>query len=363
MEISLRDRIRGCLLGGAVGDALGAGIEFSSWEKIRRDHGPDGVTGFVPAYGRIGAITDDTQMTIFTVEGILRGYARSDYGVFSFPLALWFAYQRWLRTQDVENVPHPMGSWQSWLLDEPVLHARRAPGHTSLDGLRRTTMHEPLPAGCASSKGCGSVIRSAPFGLWGVPYGSPSDSAEFARKCSALTHGHPTAGFASAALAWMVREMVDGVPLADAVGKALGYLDGAGPDAAETATALHRAVRAADDGLPGPEQVAAHGSGWIAEEALAIAVLCALGAPDVRRALLAAVNHGGDSDSTGSICGQLLGTALGDGALPPEWVIDVEARGILLLLADDLWYELTAGPQLHSNMEPGTRWKERYPGY
>lgn len=70
------DRIAGCLLGGALGDALGAAIEFDSIEVIRRRHGVHGVQGLVPAYGRRGAITDDTQMTLFTVEGIIRASVR-----------------------------------------------------------------------------------------------------------------------------------------------------------------------------------------------------------------------------------------------------------------------------------------------
>ncbi|HEX7096308.1 MAG TPA: ADP-ribosylglycohydrolase family protein, partial [Acidimicrobiales bacterium] len=65
-------RIRGCLLAGAVGDALGAPCEFWSWRDIERRCGPAGVTGYLPAYGRSGgAITDDTQMTLFTAEGLL----------------------------------------------------------------------------------------------------------------------------------------------------------------------------------------------------------------------------------------------------------------------------------------------------
>jgi ADP-ribosylglycohydrolase len=84
--ITLRDRYRGCLLGGAVGDALGAGIVFLSLGEIRQRYGPTGVTGYVSAYGRAGAITDDTQMTLFTAEGLLRdqqqfgGQARSSSG-------------------------------------------------------------------------------------------------------------------------------------------------------------------------------------------------------------------------------------------------------------------------------------------
>ena len=68
----LRARVRGCLLGGAIGDALGAGVEFASLRQIREEHGPAGVTDYVPAYRRRGAITDDTQMTLFSAEAMIR---------------------------------------------------------------------------------------------------------------------------------------------------------------------------------------------------------------------------------------------------------------------------------------------------
>ena len=105
--ITMRDRYRGCLLGGAVGDALGAGIEFASLAEIRREHGPAGVTGYVPCYGRSGTITDDTQMTLFTAEGLLR--ARRHGG--DVPAALWQAYQRWLVTQGSAPAGHQADGW------------------------------------------------------------------------------------------------------------------------------------------------------------------------------------------------------------------------------------------------------------
>jgi ADP-ribosylglycohydrolase len=364
MTTRLHDRIRGCLLGGAVGDALGAGIEFSSLARIRAEHGPDGVTGYVPAYGRTAAITDDTQLTAFTVEALLRASVRADRGVVSVPLAAWYAYQRWLITQDVAPIavlPGRAGS--SWLLDEPVLHARRAPGNTCLAGLHRTGLQVPLPAACARSKGCGSVMRSAPFGL-AYRHVGPDQAAGLARECSALTHGHPTAGHASAALAWMVCALTDGSPeLADVVAGALDHLDAQGPDAAETAAAVRAAVALARSGPSTPEAVETLGGGWVAEEALAIGVYCALAGSDPRAALLAAVNHSGDSDSTGSICGQLLGAAYGDAVLPADWVAEVEARGVLLQLADDLHYERTRAEELHGTHVAPTHWLVRYPGY
>jgi ADP-ribosylglycohydrolase len=92
--------VRGCLLGGAVGDALGAPVEFLSLAGIRRQFGPEGIRDLVPAYGRIGAITNDTQMTLFTAEGLLRAWVRhSTKGICHVPAVIHHAYLRWLLTQ------------------------------------------------------------------------------------------------------------------------------------------------------------------------------------------------------------------------------------------------------------------------
>lgn len=357
-----RDRIRGCLLGGAVGDALGAGVEFTTWEDIELAHGPHGVQGYVPAYGRLGAVTDDTQMTIFTVEGLLRALVRADKGITGLPDVVWCAYQRWLVTQGVEPLSPCDGVRSGWVIGEQVLFDRRAPGNTCLRGLRRATPREPLPQSCTRSKGCGSVMRSAPFGLfrsW-----ERTAVASTATECSHLTHGHPTAGHSSAALALMVHGLVNGRSLPAAVDEAVRDLRRLHPDAEETALAVSRAVDTArTDGAPTVGSVHRLGGGWVAEEALAIAVYCALASgDDVRAAMLASVNHSGDSDSKGAICGNLLGAALGDDAFPAAWTAGVEARGILLQLADDVYYEATRGSELHTCVEADEGWLTRYPG-
>jgi ADP-ribosylglycohydrolase len=135
--ITLRDRYRGCLLGGGVGDALGAGIEFLSLAEIRQRYGPAGVTGYVPAYGRAGTITDDTQMTLFTAEGLLRDRHQPP-GSRDPAAALWRAYQRWLSTQYGEPA-------EGWLSSQESLHHRRAPGTTCLSALpsRRSWQQPP----------------------------------------------------------------------------------------------------------------------------------------------------------------------------------------------------------------------------
>jgi ADP-ribosylglycohydrolase len=319
--ITLRDRYRGCMLGGAVGDALGAGIEFLSLADIRRRHGPRGVNGYVPAYGRLGAITDDTQMTLFTAEGLLRDRQQPTEG--RDPVAaIWAAYRRWLATQDGHRAADG-----SWLASHDFLHHQRAPGVTCLSAVESGhpgTLSHPVN----NSKGCGGVMRAAPAGL--------ADGDPFSLGCqaAALTHGHPTGQQAAGALALMVSELSRGVSLRDAVATAIGRLRQA-DSGEETAAALAAAAAAAQQGRLSADEIGVLGEGWTAEEAgnrHPLRAHCA----QLRSGVLHAVNHSGDSDSTGAICGNLLGTALSAAAIDRDLVEGLEGSAIISQVADDL---------------------------
>lgn len=352
-----RSRVRGCLLGGALGDALGAAVEFDSLDAVRQAYGAAGITGFAPAYGRRGAITDDTQMTLFTVDGLIRAHVRRDTGAWHPPTDLHAAYRRWAATQR-DWGPDERREEDGWLARQEWLYARRAPGNACLTGLgddRMGTVEQPKNPG---SKGCGTVMRSAPFGLlvgW-----EPQLVFQLAVECGAQTHGHPTGYLAAGAFAVMVHALARGDSLDHAVQKALAQL-AARQGHEETSEALKRALGAVRQGMPTPERVEALGEGWTAEEALAIGVYCALVAEDVRHGLLLAVNHGGDSDSTGSVCGNLLGAVHGETALPPGWVAELEGRATILELADDFAMEMTQGPALHAPGAAAPAWLARYP--
>ncbi len=170
---------------------------------------------------------------------------------------------------------------------------------------------------------------------------------------------------ASGALALLVALLVDGADLDAALDRTMSHL-GSVRDSEETLTALAAARAAASRGRPSARVVESLGGGWIAEEALAIAVYCALAHPgpdQMLDALALAVTHSGDSDSTGAICGNILGAWHGEGAVPAELAFEVEGRGTILQLADDLVYEMTAGHRLHGDYGPDTRWTDRYPGW
>ncbi|WP_326808262.1 MULTISPECIES: ADP-ribosylglycohydrolase family protein [unclassified Streptomyces] len=352
-----RSRVRGCLLGGAIGDALGAGVEFDSLAQIRDKCGRQGVTDYVSAYGRRGAITDDTQMTLFTVDGLIRAHVRRDTGAWHPPTDVHAAYRRWAATQR-DWGPDERRETDGWLAREEWLYSRRAPGNACLSGLaddRMGTLDKPKNP---QSKGCGTVMRSAPFGLlvgW-----EPQLVFQLAVECAAQTHGHPTGYLAAGAFAAIVHALARGEGLDTAVQRALVQL-AARPGHEETTEALKQALGAVRQGMPSPERVAALGEGWTAEESLSIGVYCALVAEDVRHGLLLAVNHGGDSDSTGSICGNLLGAIHGETALPPGWVAEVEGRATILELADDFAMEMTQGPALHGPGAASPAWLARYP--
>ncbi|MEV0229635.1 ADP-ribosylglycohydrolase family protein [Nonomuraea sp. NPDC050786] len=338
------DRVRGCLLGGAIGDALGAPIEFQSLRQIRRDHGVEGITGYVADWrGKSGLVTDDTQMTLFTVEGLLRARTGSEAGTpgggaAQVVEAVRQAYLRWLDTQDHHapppaDRPHRSG----WLREERWLYSRRAPGNACLSGLHRpfpgpSPLGNPGPVN-PGSKGCGTVMRSAPFGL--IAPHDPQEAFEVAAACAQITHGHPTGYLAAGAFAAIVARLAAGEALEPAVHSTLELL-ATYPAHDETTAALRAAVALAAGGGHSPERVESLGGAWVAEEALAIGVYCALAEPSVERALLLSVNHSGDSDSTGSVCGNLLGALHGVAALPAAWLRPLEGRDTIERLASEL---------------------------
>ncbi|MDO9410072.1 ADP-ribosylglycohydrolase family protein [Patulibacter sp.] len=351
------NRFRGCLLGGAVGDALGAGIEHDSLSRIRHRFGPDGLQGPAPAYGRESAITDDTQMTLFTAEALLRTYTReAERGIPDDPvLQLDEAYARWLRTQgeqsrrwkDQSAVP----STVERLLTGP--DARRGPGRTCIAAMRGSVAGSPEEP-TNSSKGCGGVVRVAPIGL---VYGDPEAAADVARRAAALTHGHPTGFHTAGAFAMLIAQLRAGEWLGIALQTVIGSLTTS--DAQETREALVRAntsARLCHDPLA--EDVEFLGEGWVADEALAIAVNCALVAESFEHGLLLAVNHGGASPSTGAICGALLGTIFGLSAIPDRWLAGLEHGDEITEIADDL-HAVSAGDGGVDVF--GERWQGRWP--
>lgn len=146
---------------------------------------------------------------------------------------------------------------------------------------------------------------------------------------------HPTGQLASGVFAALIMQLLARVSLPHAIDTVFPLLADQ-PSNEETTTAIQAACRLASDMPNNVEALTQLGGGWVAEEALAIASYCALSTEDFRTGVMLAVNHSGDSDSTGSTVGQLLGAMCGAQVIPGTWLGPLELRGVIENVAADL---------------------------
>lgn len=352
-----RSRVRGTLLGVALGDALGAPVDGVTTEGIREAHGAGGLTDLAPAHGRRGAVTHHTQLTLFSVDGLIRAQVRRDTGAWHPPTDLHRAYLRWATTQR-DWGPDERRRDDGWLAREEWLYARRAPARPLLLGLGDEAMGTLEAPKNPAAAGPEAAARSAPFGLlvgW-----EPQLVARLAVECAAQTHGHPVACLAAGAYAVTVHALARGESLDTAVQRALALL-AARAGHQPVSDALQHALGAVRQGIPTPERVTELVGNATAEGVLAAAVYCALVGEDVRQGLCLAVNHDGPSAAAGALAGGLLGALHGETALPPAWLVELEGRPTILELADDFAMEMTQGAALHGPTGSSAAWLARYP--
>lgn len=328
------NKFKGCLLGGAAGDALGYSVEFLSRESILKFHGDSGITAFSLVDGK-AIFSDDTQMTLYTANGLICAYVRNA----TEPLylqSIWRCYKDWHAAQEDEPVALPY----AWLYNIPSLQARRAPGGTclgALSGAHGGSIARPLN----HSKGCGGVMRVAPVGLFFAGTDVPIENSDLlAAEVAALTHGHELGYIPAAALAHIVRRLVEGKTLAESIDESIAFMQKLFLNAShmeEFIAVMTLAIELSQSSIPSEQAIETLGEGWVAEETLAIAVYCALKFKnDFESALIASVNHDGDSDSTGAVTGNILGAYMGFDHIPDKFLDRLEAKDTIRTIAEDL---------------------------
>ena len=337
------NKFRGCLLAGAAGDALGYEVEFLSEEAIFSRFGEAGITEYYLHNG-VAEISDDTQMTLFTATGLLLGTTRGmNRGIMgSYESYIHLSYKDWLRTQ-TDMFPLPNEYHYSWLINISQMFSRRAPGNTCMSALmceEAGSTKNPIN----HSKGCGGVMRVAPIGLYFCDKNCPIDDSDaIGAEAAAITHGHTLGWLPAAALVHIIRRLAENEEetILDAV---LDSMEAIKRKYANTENAdillslMQKAIDLSYSELDDLDAIHLLGQGWVAEETLAIAIYCSLKYPkDMERALIAAVNHGGDSDSTGAVTGNILGASLGIEGIPQKFVENLELRDVILEIADDLY--------------------------
>ena len=337
-----KDKIRGSLVGGAVGDALGYPVEFiSSYAALQNRYGERGITRYELDESGKALISDDTQMTLFTACGLLNAMKDSN------PLipSICEAYVEWYFTQIGKR---KKGFRRCWVGDLTEMNVRRAPGNTCINSLHAIASgREPIN----NSKGCGGVMRVAPIALYmacknhqeriSEAYMRAGDAAE-------ITHQHPLGFVPAAFLSDIIYQILceekeitrDTFLEIIEYGLKITRMFGGNftEEVAEFEKMIIKAVKLAESNLSDVETIDQIGEGWTGDEAVAIAVYCTLKhLGDFESAIVASVNHKGDSDSTGAVTGNLIGAIVGYDAIPQYYKDDLELHDVILHVADDLW--------------------------
>lgn len=244
------------------------------------------------------------------------------------------------------------------------MHAVRAPGYTCLAGISEFDDTQDVCPANNNSKGCGTVMRAAPFGLMHTAEQSESTqdgmrmAEEIARIDVSLTHGHPTAQASSAMLAAIVYRLTQ--QQLSRLSRLEDEIRSVNVGDEDLQAVIQNAIQLAlDPATADLDGIHVLGKGNVGDEALAIAVFCAVRYQnDFAAAIRAAVNHSGDSDSTGAICGNILGAWLGVQELAKAFKLeDLELRDVILEIADDLFATTEGKIVLHGE---NPRWDEHY---
>ena len=362
----VKDCIRGSLMAGAAGDALGYPVEFMSRNAILARYGDKGITEFKLDSDGKALVSDDTQMTLFTANGMLmgltRGYMR---GIGGDPKDyVDGAYIDWYYTQTVNKVSERDDFHYTWLRDLPELAYRRAPGITCLNACESLLAHRDVEN---NSKGCGGIMRVAPMGLLDASFKESGGSgfyyktvylAEAGAHIARVTHLHPLGYLPAALMTLLLSRIVPLTPdevkesIIDIINDGLDVMMNMyGNDYAKYKEYLRtltlKAVNLAHSNISDIQAIMQLGEGWTAEEAWAISLYCVIRHIDnMKEAIIAAVNHDGDSDSTGSITGNIMGAIYGYEAIKRERLFcpygkkfedTIELHNIILAIADDLY--------------------------
>lgn len=324
----------GCLLGLAVGDAMGYAVDEKTWEEICADYGPNGLLGYDSVNGRAVA-SSHTQVAAFVANGLLLAVTRGKYESASRFAAV--AMKEWAKKQWLPGDPEKCYCWVSHL---PVMRQRRCKDIRMLDALRMDLGTPEKPANRHSTPG--PLTGAMMVGLaYDEKRMEPRLVGALGAQVVALTNGSPYAFLSGAVLANLIAGILQEPELTlkeqaeraiDAMHISFAFY----PQTEEVAKFLMEAVTLSG-GTKDPREVMESFSCRDAHECTAAALYACLVCPeDFDSAMILAINHSGRSAAVGALVGGILGAKLGAEALPEFYLESLECGDVLQTLAADL---------------------------
>ena len=329
-------RYQGCLLGLAVGDAMGYTVDGKSWDQICQNYGPNGLLGYDLANG-CAEVSSYTQIAAYVANGLLIGITRGQKEHY-----MRFVRQtmrEWARSQMFYRDPEAALCWVSKL---PAFRRRNLMDSRMLDTLRAKTLGTPAEP-INQNTAPGAITAAVAVGLSFDPKRmDPSFLGAMSAQTIALTHGCPEAFLSGVVLAYAIAGVVHEPELdfkpqfTHAVGAMQAQYVRAFPQAESLGQMLLQVIGSAD---PHEDTRAALENMHCdsADQCLAGAMYTCLVCPeDFDAAMILAVNHSGRSAAVGAMAGAILGAKLGYDTLPDFYLESLEVLPILLELAEDL---------------------------
>lgn len=353
---------RGCLLGMAVGDAMGYTVDARSWQEIQEDYGPNGLLGYDLVNG-YADVTSYTQLAAFTCNGLLFGLTRGQMTGKMAPFIKYIALSscEWAALQRAWGRPNRT---YCWLGRREELCRRHCMDTRMLETLNRKnlgTLETPTnnytgPYGLTSAIGVGLFFDK-----------DRMDQQEIDRlgaEAVALTHGSPTAFLSGAVLTHIMSRLLrrPDAPLKKVVLEAVEAMkEQFGhqySQAYDIATLIRHAITYSEShGVRAVEVMERLGCDNAAQVLAGAVYTCLVCGEDFDRAMIVSVNHSGRSAAVGAIVGAILGIRLGEEALPEFYIECLEPAEILVELADDLY---TGCPMERGNKLFDLDWDYKY---
>lgn len=343
------------MFGAALGDALGSRFHSFPSKSMRNNIIPTDLETLFDAQYEL-EISNETQMALFTAEGLLRSETREHVnGISHTPSVVYSAYLRWLFTQGYDRFSVLNEIYDGYLISLPEMRRRKYPGIASISALRtgeKGEISEPIN----NSRGSDGIARTHPIGLF--------FEREYAFKigceCCAITHGNAAAYLAAGAFAHIISSIMSGMNVKDSLKLALSRLESENGHL-ECSKKLSLALDLFEMNLSEEKSFSIIGDGWKGHEALAMGVYCALNLGKEENnfkeafldKLIMLSNYSRNTSSIGSVMGSIMGVLMGEEYIPEKLWTKMKCHNLIEEICLDL-------NLVYSNSD---MWVEKYPGH